>query len=162
MELNHDERKICNFYAGPGHLVTSLINFVETDKSNENEVLLISEYDEEQLLLRFNNSIDSIYSNLIKRINFCNMSRAVEEISKLKQNAEHLKIILVGENDYIERNENVVEEELKNEKYTLLNCYEIFSCKKDISKILNKYQYILNCSGVFEVNKVFNDIKCIV
>ena len=162
MELNHDERKICNFYAGPGHLVTSLVNFVETDKMNEKEVLLISEYDEEQLLLRFNNSIDSVYSNLIKRINFCNMSRAVEKLIQLKQNSKELKIILVGEVDYIENNEKIIEEELKNQTYTLLNCYEIFSCKKDISKILNKYKYILNCSGVFEVDKVFNDIKCIV
>ena len=86
----------------------------------------------------------------------------MEKITELKQFSNEVKIILVGESEYIERNERIIEEELKEEKYTLLNCYEIFSCKKDISKILNKYKYILNCSGVFEVDKVFNDIKCIV
>lgn len=160
MELSYDERKICNFYAGPGHLVTSLVNFVEEE--NTSKVLLVSEYEEEQLLLRFNNSIDNMYSNLIKRISFCNMSSVAEKIMEMQQNQKEVKVILVGEADYISKSEKIIEEELKGKKYTLLNCYEIFSCKKDISQILNKYKYILNCSGVYEVNKVFNDIKCIV
>lgn len=130
---------ICLFFTGINHLFILLNQIIDMLNFNNN-VFFVSGYDSEQLYLRWANLTEKIGLARIEKIKF---------LDKSEINSEDVK-----ENDII----ITVDEEISisDKRCIRINCYELFLNKANISKIINRHNYIINSGGIFDIKDLLN------
>ena len=72
-------------------------------------------------------------------------------------------IILVGGNKkYIDETNNLLNkffEKKDNKNIKIINCYNVLKTDDNIREILDKHTYIINTSGLHEINEIFENYK---
>lgn len=160
--------RVCSFYVNDWHLTTMILPHIKRTIEKETKVLTILENGienkVEELLSKMN--LNPITQNKILEINWtsnpaCKYSYIKNQIELMIDNIEQINIIVNGTKEYIEiANENIekVMKNIKGKKVTIINCYEITKYK-EINKILDKHDFVLNTSGIKEIEEVFPDYK---
>lgn len=160
-------RKICSFYAGDCHLATMMLPYLVKKVKTDVQINTILDKDMEkymkELLERIN--IEEEIKEKIQAINWKNSQINQTEVEKflkgkLKPNTETIIITTIQDdnpikekiNQFIKMNLDFI---IKNNiKVNLIQCYEV-SRLKDINKIINEYDFVLNTSGIHEIKEVF-------
>lgn len=160
--------KVCSLYVDNWHLTTMLLPYVnKTVKKNE-KVLTILEVGikdkVEELLSKMNLKPET--QNKILEINWtsnelCKYSKIVEQIKTLANEIQTINIITTGTQSYknnANRNIQKLLKEITNKKVTIIDCYDVTKYK-EIDKILEKYEFVLNTSGIKKKEEIFPSCK---
>lgn len=164
----NQERKICSFYVNDMHLTAMILPHINKTIKENKKVLTV-------LQNGITNNIKEILSKMnlnkeieqkILEINWA--SNSICKYNEIKNNIEtkaklvdKIDIIVKGTEEYIEiANKNIekVVEGLQGKEINIINCYDITKYK-DITKILNKHDLVLNTSGIKQIEEVFTDYK---
>lgn len=169
MKANEDNiSKVCSFYVNNWHLTTMLLPHINRTINENKKVLTILERgikdNIEELLSKMN--LKSETENKILEIDWnskpiCKFSEIRSEIESLLKDVQAINIIVDGNEEYIKIANKNIHKVIKNvlgKKITIINCYEIAKYK-DISTILDKYDFVLNTSGIKEIKEVFGENK---
>lgn len=160
--------KVCSFYVNDWHLTTMILPHIKRTIEENTKVLTILENGiknkVEELLSKMN--LNPITQNKILEINWtsspvCKYTEIKNQIESVTNDIEQINVIVNGKEEYIEiANENIekVMKNIKGKKVTIINCYEITK-HKEIDKILDKHDFVLNTSGIKEIKEVFSDYK---
>lgn len=160
--------KVCSFYVNEWHLTTMLLPHINKTINENKKVLTILESgiknNIEELLSKMNLRPET--QNKVLEINWnsmpvCKFSKIKNELeSKLKE-VQAINIIVNGNEEYIEIANKNIEKVTKNilgKEITVLNCYEVAKYK-EINSILDKHDYVLNTSGIKQIEEVFVEYK---
>lgn len=166
-------KNICGFYVSGVHLITMILPYIRKQienkikietffeynlKENTNTVLknLIINEENKQKILDINWSSSKInkYSSIEKKL------------KKLLQTEKEINILISGSQKYISETNKTINKFLEknnnklNHKYiTIINCYEVTEFDDNIREILDMHEYILNTSGVHNIEEIFEDYK---
>lgn len=147
------KEKICVLHASDEHLITMLIPYIYKQIEEEKKVVTIFEKDfrkvSEKILkcIKEENEINIDWNKT--NINDLNL--------KLNKSLDNSIIIVSGENKFIEKVDCLLNN--INEKFIIINCFNIFKNEKRISEIIGEYEKILTTQGV---EKIKNSITCII
>jgi len=154
---NKNVKKICSFYVSDWHLVTMLIPYLKEKLATGVNISTILERDLED---NINTLMEKLVINLndkrkITEINWKENKNCTEDDVKniLNNNGEQI-IIIVGNKNYINQNNNYIEKNVKK-NVTIVNCFEVAQFNENVKEILNRYKYILNTSGEKNIEDVF-------
>lgn len=160
--------KVCSFYVNDWHLTTMILPHIKRTIEENTKVLTILENGiknkVEELLSKMN--LNPITQNKILEINWtgnpaCKYSYIKDQIESVIDNIEQINIIVNGTKEYIKVANKNIEKVIKNvigKKITIIDCYETTNCK-EINQILDKHDFVLNTSGIKEIEEVFSDYK---
>lgn len=167
-ENENNVSRVCSFYVNDWHLTTMLLPHINRTINENRKVLTILESgiknNIEELLSKMNLKTET--ENKILEINWnskpiCKFSEIKNEIQSLLKDVQAINIIVDGNEEYIKIANKNIDKVIKNifgKKITIINCYEIAKYK-DIGTILDKYNFVLNTSGIKEIKEVFEENK---
>lgn len=167
-ENNSNVTKVCSFYVNDWHLTTMLLPHINRTINENKKVLTILESgiknNIEELLSKMN--LKEGIQNKILEINWnsrkvCKFKEIKSEIEVLLKDVQAINIIVNGNEGYIEIANKNIDKVIKNicgKEITVINCYEIAK-QKEINRILDKHDFVLNTSGIKEIGEVFTDYK---
>jgi len=130
-------RNMCLFFVSVNHLIVLLNEFVEKLPVS-GKVVVISDYDSEQLFLRWSH---------IASVDMLKTLKKVEFLPKGSMNFERNDVVIVIE----------PEENLEIECKMCVKCYDIFAHKKDMKEIMNQHSHLVNSAGVISMNELMCD-----
>jgi len=130
-------RNMCLFFVSVNHLIILLNEFVSKLPTSE-KVIVLSDYDSEQLFLRWSH---------IASVDMLKTLKKVEFLSKEKTRFDKSDIVIVIEPD----------EKWKADCKMSIECYDIFSHKKDMKEIMSRYTHLVNSVGVISMNELKSD-----
>ncbi len=160
--------KVCSFYVNDWHLTTMILPHIKRTIEENTKVLTILENSiknrVEELLSKMN--LNPITQNKILEINWtssliCKYSDIKNKIESVASDIEQINIIVNGTEEYIEIANSNIEKVIKNvkgKKVTIINCYEVTKYK-EINQILDKHDFVLNTSGIKNIEEVFPNYK---
>lgn len=161
-------RKICSFYVDDWHLTAMILPHINRTLKENKGILTILENgirnNIEELLSKMN--LKQEMKQHILEINWtstsvCKYSKIKDEIEQKAKFADKIEIIVNGTEEYIEiANENIekVIKNIEGKEIDIINCYETTKYK-DITKILDKHDLVLNTSGIKKIEEVFTNYK---
>lgn len=161
-------RKICSFYVDDWHLTAMILPHINRTIKENKGVLTILENgirnNIEELLSKMNLNLET--QQQILEINWtsnttCKYSKIKKELEEKAKFANKIEIIVNGTEEYIEiANENIekVIKNIEGKEIEIINCYETTKYK-DITKILDKHELVLNTSGIKKIEEVFTNYK---
>ncbi len=167
-ENNSNVTKVCSFYVNDWHLTTMLLPHINRTINENKKVLTIFETgiknNIEELLSKMN--LREGIQNKILEINWdsrkvCKFKEIKSEIELLLKDVQAVNIIVNGDEEYIKIANTNIDKVIKNifgKEITVINCYEIAK-QKEINTILDKYDFVLNTSGIKEIREIFRDYK---
>ena len=166
-------KKVCGFYVSSMHLVTMMLPYIK-DKINHNiKIETFFEYN-------LNNNINNMLNNLIinkedkekiLNINWKNSrlkkySNIEKNLKNIIENNEEINLLISGSEKYINQVNNILNvffekyiAKINNKKITIINCYEVTEFDNNIREILDEHEFILNTSGIHNVEDIFEDYK---
>ncbi len=165
---NSNVTKVCSFYVDEWHLTTMLLPHINKTINENKKVLTILEKgiksNIEELLSKMNLKRET--QNKILEINWnsksiCKFSEIKNEIESLLKDVQAINIIVDGNEEYMKiANKNIdkIIKSIFDKEITIINCYEIAKYK-EINTIIDKYEYVLNTSGIKEISQVITDLK---
>ena len=161
--------KICSFYVSDWHLTAMLLPFIEEKVKREENVYTILEknlkYNMKEILDRIQIK-DNIKAQILKiewenknLIKFGEIRKFMEKATKnqkivtviVEGNKERIEYINRNIEKWIDRNERKV----KRKEIRIINCYEVSEFNSNINSILNEHEYIINTSGEYPVESMF-------
>lgn len=160
--------KVCGFYLNDWHLTTMLLPQINKLMNKNEKVQTIFENgiknNIEEIISKMNLKPETVKQ--ILEINWnsnkiCKFSEIKKQIEENTIDGQTVNIIISGSDKYIEIvNEIIekVEKTVKGKQITIINCYESTE-NREIDKILDKHDYVLNTSGIKEKNEVFVNYK---
>lgn len=167
-ENENNATRVCSFYVNDWHLTTMLLPYINKTINENKKVLTILESgiknNIEELLSKMNLKLET--QNKILEINWnsrtiCKFSEIKTEIESNLKDVQAINIIVNGNEEYIKiANKNIekVTKTIFEKEITVINCYEITKCK-EINTVLDKHDFVLNTSGIKEIEEVFTDYK---
>lgn len=167
-ENENNISRACSFYVNNWHLTTMLLPHIHKTINENQKVLTILESgiknNIEELLSKIN--LKTEIENKILEIDWnsktiCKFSEIKNEIESLLKDVQAINIIVNGNEEYMKIANKNIDKVIKNifgKKITIINCYEVAKYK-DISTILDKYDFVLNTSGIKEIKEVFGENK---
>lgn len=165
---NSNVTKVCSFYVDEWHLTTMLLPHINKTINENKKVLTILEKgiksNIEELLSKMNLKRET--QNKILEINWnsksiCKFSEIKNEIESLLKDVQAINIIVDGNEEYMKIANKSIDKIIKSifdKEITIINCYEIAKYK-EINTIIDKYEYVLNTSGIKEISQVITDLK---
>lgn len=159
--------KVCSFYVNDWHLTTMILPYIKRTKE-DSEVLTILENGikdkVEELISKMN--LNPITQNKILSTNWtgnplCKYSDIKLQIESIPNDIKQINVIISGTKQYIEiANKNIQKaiESVKGKRVTIINCYETTNYK-EINEILDKHDFVMNTSGIKNIEDVFTDYK---
>lgn len=150
--------KECCFYVSEFHLVTMLLPHINKSINEQINVITILEEnieDKVQILL------DKInIKNKEKILNIGWNKKSIENINlkELFSNNQNIEIIVLGNVDYINYVNNILEDNIENNNVKIINCFNIADIK-NIKDILSIHDKVLNTSGEKTVEEYTENIK---
>jgi len=130
-------RNMCLFFVSVNHLIVLLNEFVSKLPASD-KIVVISDYDSEQLFLRWSHIASVDMLKTLKKVEF-----------------------LPKENKYFDKNDVVIaiepDEECNMECKMCVECYDIFSHKKDMKEIMSRHTHLVNSVGVISMNELKSD-----
>lgn len=167
-EKQNNVSRVCSFYVNDWHLTTMLLPHINRTINENKKVLTILESgiknNIEELLSKMN--LNQEMQDSILEINWnstpiCKFSEIKNQIELLLKDVQAINIIINGNEEYMKiANKNIdkVIKSIIGKKVTIINCYEIAKYK-DISTILDKYDLVLNTSGIKQIREIFGEDK---
>ncbi len=166
-------RKTCGFYVSEFHLVTMLLPHIVTkvEKGVKIGTILNNNIRQEirQLISKLNINdivkakVLNINWNGVEEIDFSYIKEYMEEI--IKDNNE-IEIIINGTKEKIDEVNKNIEywsdmniDKIKGININIINCYEVSEFNSNINSILNEHEYIINTSGEYPVESMFEAHK---
>ena len=160
-------KKICSVYDGECHLAAMIFPYITKKIKEKANIELLLDENINKYLNKFleNVNIKKETKESIQKINWnnCNLNEQDLEMyisEKLKPNQENIFIMKINEDESIYKQ---LIEIIKRKSYYIIKnnirlniifCYNIEKLKS-IDNIINKYEYVLNTSGVHEIKEVF-------
>lgn len=134
-------KKLCCFYVNDIHLVTMLLPYINERINQDTKIITILETDISESAQKVMNGIQGKKSKELLNIEWNN-----KDLTCLYDSDIQDKLVLVcGNEDYIKRANIIINE--KNDKCTILNCYEMVQSKEKLEEILDKHDMVVNTSG---------------
>lgn len=130
-------RNMCLFFVSVNHLIVLLNEFV-SKLPMSGKIVVISDYDSEQLFLRWSH---------IASVEMLKTLKKVEFLAKGRTNFDKNDVVIM-----IEPNE-----EYDIECKVCVECYDIFSHKKDMKEIMDRHTHLVNSVGVISMNELKSD-----
>ena len=164
-------RKTCGFYVSEYHMVTMLLPHIVTkiEKGVKIDTILNKNIKKEikELISKLN--INDITKAKILNINWENAGEIdfnyiKEYMENIIKNNNDIEIIINGTNEEINNINKNIEywldmniEKLEGIHINIINCYEISEFNSNINSILNEHNYIINTSGEYPVEEMFEE-----
>lgn len=162
-------QKTCGFYVSDFHLVTMLLPHIVTEIEKGTTIDAISEKniknEVKEVISRLNiNDITrakilNINWNKINNNDFNSIKYYLDKIIEEKDNIE---IIINGSKKYIDViNKNIGYwidinmDKIANKKINIISCYEIYEFNNNINNILNENNYMINTSGIKDIESIY-------
>ena len=160
-------KEICSFYASDCHLATMMLPYLAKQVKIQTNIETILDKDILQYISKLLEKIN-VEENLkeqILKINWNNLDINQIDIEKyiiknLKIKSQNILIIKTSKNNFIN---NQINQFIKrksdyiiknNIKLNIIYCYNIQNLE-NMDDIINKYEYVLNTSGIHQVKDVF-------
>lgn len=147
-----NKQKFCSFYVSDVHLVTMLLPYINEKIKENREFITIFETD-----------ISESAKKVIGSVNLKEFERQkLLEIgwnSKNDINNINLKnkiVLVMGSNEFT-RNINSILEDIIEDEFIIINCFEFMQSEQNINDILDSHEKIVNSSGENEIEKVFTE-----
>lgn len=144
-----NKKRLCCFYVNDIHLITMLLPYINERINESTEVVTILETDISKSAERVINSIQGKKSEALLNINWKKTS-----LNYLCESDLTNKIILInGSKQFIDEANAIVNN--KEEKCTIINCYEIMDGSKNLQEILDMHDKVVNTAGEKYPEEVF-------
>ena len=138
--------KMCSFYVNEWHLTMMILPHINKEIENKNEITIISEQNLElhiqSILSRLNTKTE-----MKEKINKIDWKETENPERKIKNIKENTNIIIIGNKEYIENVNKIIEEKIQNQQITIINCYEVMQFNNNMEQILCEHDKVLNTSG---------------
>lgn len=166
MVSNENIKKVCSFYVSDWHLVTMLLPHINEKINEEVKIATILQYNIQNQMETLLEKLRIENKTKILNIDWKNKQtneNTIENIINTKENK--IEIIINGNMEYIEETNKQIEnfiktnEQFKNKKITIIDCYNVNDYKDKISQILEKHEKILNTSGEKEKTEYITSIN---
>lgn len=134
-------KKLCCFYVNDIHLVTMLLPYINERINQDTKIITILEADMSRSAQKVMNGIQGKKSKELLNIEWKN-----KDLTYLYESDVQDKLVLVcGNEEFINKANEIIKE--KEEKCTILNCYEMVQSKEKLEEILDKHDMVVNTSG---------------
>ena len=162
-------RKTCGFYVSEYHMVTMLLPHIVTkvEKGVKIDTILNKNIKQEirELIskLRINDITKAKVLNInwesIEKTDFNYIKNYMENLTK---NNNDVEIIINGTKEEIDNINKNIEywldmniDKIEGIHINIINCYEVSEFNSNINSILNEHEYIINTSGEYPVESMF-------
>ena len=144
-----NKKRLCCFYVNDIHLITMLLPYINERINESTEMITILETNISESAERVINSIQGRKSEALSNINWNKTS-----LNYLCESDLTDKMILVnGSKTFIEEANKIINN--KQEKCTILNCYEIMDGSARLQEILDMHDKVVNTAGEKYPEEVF-------
>jgi len=147
--------KMCSFYVNEWHLTMMILPHINKEIENKNEITIISEQNLElhiqSILSRLNTKTE-----MKEKINKIDWKETENPERKIKNIKENTNIIIIGNKEYIENVNKIIEEKIQNQQITIINCYEVMQFNNNMEQILCEHDKVLNTSGSRDIEEIFD------
>ena len=162
-------RKTCGFYVSEYHLVTMLSPHIVTkvEKGVKIDTILNNNIKKELKELVSKLNINDITKAKVLNINWENteegdFSYIKEYMEKIIKTSNDIEIIVNGTKKEIDNINKNIEywldmniDKIEGIHINIINCYEVSEFNSNINSILNEHEYIINTSGEYPVESMF-------
>lgn len=173
MILKNNVRKTCGFYISELHLVTMLLPHIVSEVENGTKIdtILIKNINKEIKEVISRLKLNDITKAKILNINWKNVKEYEFNFIKyymndLIKNNNEIEIIINGTKNEIDIINKNIEywidmniEKIQGININIINCYEVSEFNSNINNILDEHDYIINTSGEFPVEEMFESHK---
>lgn len=146
--------KMCSFYVNEWHLTVMMLPYINKEIQKKEDVKIISEENLEthiqSVLERIN--IKNEEKEKIKQIDWKETKDIKNKINNIKENTN---LIIVGNKEYIEKANKLIEQNVKKHEIKIINCYEVMQFNNNIEEILKTHDKVLNTAGSRDIEEVF-------
>ena len=149
--------KMCSFYVNDWHFTVMILPYIKGKMENKEKVTIISEENLEPniktLLGKLNikdeskKEIEQIGWN---KTSINNINKKINEVTT-KDN-----IIIIGNGEYIENTNKIIEDKIKTGEINVIDCYEVMQFNNDMENILKNHEKVINTSGEKTIQEVFD------
>ena len=159
--MNTEEKRIektCSFYASDYHLEMIMIPYINKKIQENSKVVIITQRNLKdsikEVMSRVN--LQQIKKQEILNITWSNNGNdeKLEEIQKIN-NDEKLVVFIIGDLEYIKKNNKKVKENIKNNQIKIVDCYSLEEIQENIVEIVSEHNAVLNTTEVKEINEKY-------
>lgn len=152
---NQNLKKICGCYASNNHLAAMILPYVDSKVERGEKITTILEEGIEDEMEELINKVNINTETKEKILKIGWTSKSEIKLENKKINDEELNIIITGNKEEIERKNQIIKSiENKKAKINLINLYNIEEVK-NMNEILEKHDYIINTSGIHEIEEIY-------
>lgn len=162
-------RKTCGFYVSEYHMATMLLPHIVTkvEKGVKIDTILNNKIKKEIKELVSKLQINDITKAKVLNISWENakvkdFSDIKDYMEKIIENNNDIEIIVNGTKQEIENINKNIEywldmniDKIEGIHINIINCYEVSEFNSNINSILNEHEYIINTSGEYPVESMF-------
>lgn len=153
---NKGKEKLCLFFASDYHFEMITLPYINENLNKNKKIIVVTE-----------NNLDKTIEKVLSRINLTEEDKnklitlnwknddisKIEEIKKADDEKRDTIVFVKGKEDYIDNINNNLGTSIKNERVTIIDCFDINEVQDDIGNIAKKYDKILSTSGVEKLLK---------
>ena len=146
--------KMCSFYVNEWHLTIMILPYITKELEDKKKIKIISEANLEahiQSIIERTN-IKEVTKKQINKIDWKETENIQEKLNNTKENTD---IIIIGNKEYIEKTNKIIEETIKNTEITIINCYEVMQFNNNMEQILKTHDKVLNTSGARGIEEIY-------
>ena len=147
--------KMCSFYVNEWHLTMMLIPYINKEIQEKGEIKIISEQNLELHIQSILSRL-SLKQEMKEQINKIDWKETIKIEDKIENSKENSKIIVIGNKEYIEKTNQIIEDNIINKQITIINCYEVMQFNNNIEEILCAHDKVLNTSGSRDIEEIFD------
>lgn len=149
--------KMCSFYVNDWHLTVMMLPYINNKIQNNEKVTILSEENLENnietILQKLN--IQEKTRNEIKNLGWKHTS--INSINKtINEVTSKDNIIIVGNEEYIESANKIIDEKIKTGEINIVDCYEVMQFNNNIENILKNHEKVINTSGERTIQEMFD------
>lgn len=162
-------RKTCGFYVSEYHMVTMLLPHIVTkvEKGVKIDTILNNNIKKEIKELVSKLNINDITKAKVLNINWestdeKDFSEIKDFMEKVIKNSNDIEILINGTKSQIDNIIKNIEywldmniDKIEGIHINIINCYEVSEFNSNINSILNEHEYIINTSGEYPVEAMF-------
>ena len=148
--------KMCSFYVNEWHLTVMMLPYINSKMQNNEKVTILSEENLENNIetilqkLNINNKVKNEIENLYWKSTPINMVDTMVNEVISKDN-----IIIVGNEEYIENANKIIDKKIKTGEINIIDCYEVMQFNNNIDSILKNHEKVINTSGEKTIDEMF-------
>ena len=151
------KEKICAFYASDYHFEMISLPYINKKIENKDKIIILTENNLEKTMKTLLEKTNLKDEKKQKILNLNWKNKNLEELKNIKNSktkAQNIIIFIKGEEKYINKINQEIEEFLpENKDIKIVNCYSIEEVGENMEDILAKHQKILKTAGEQEINK---------